>query len=446
MEVYFVILLIFGLCILYWCLRYDEDIVISRLKRDDPDYLVKRKSSSEGHKQMAIIREKLGVANLHRKGQIGRNVRIGLLDEGLLPSGWMECNYELKHRPDQHGFHASHISGIIDNLAPGATIVSYKCIGADVDVYSSLGYSFEKCLSDPNMDIINLSMECSSFYGRGDECKIPFRGALISIFDIYEIFRKNGILVVISVGNRGSVKDLSQKMSSLTQSVHSSPWRYLEKERSPRFSDWPIVVSSCDLDYRISPFNSVNRTIDCITFGENIYSFPHTSKRAPYETSSGTSMAAPQVTGCLALIVSYLKSRYPSLHKRSRGEIARTYLLNQCTIRNMKGALQSFPLPERFNEIKRLIEQKASDKIISSKVFLLFREVTKDNPQFREIGMGITPENCIERFMKLKQYISHKYTIHCIGYGFINIPEDFRPRELYPEEMKPLHDLRPLER
>ncbi|MBP9837251.1 MAG: S8 family serine peptidase [Proteobacteria bacterium] len=104
-------------------------------------------------------------------------------------------------------------------------------------------------------------------------------------FNAIKRARDAGILLIVAAGNDGSNND----------QIADYPSNYN--------SDNIVVVASVNRYGQLSDFSNYGRTnVELAAPGEDIYS---TVPNSSYDTYSGTSMAAPHVTGAVALLASY---------------------------------------------------------------------------------------------------------------------------------------------
>lgn len=197
---------------------------------------------------------------------------------------------------DDNG-HGTHVAGIIGaynrempyfGVVPEATIYAIKAMDAEgkgisSDIVKSIEWAIEK-----EVDIINLSLST-------ENDSTLLRLAIEKAYD-------QGILVVAAAGNKGN-------RSGSGESVEY-PAKY----------DTVIGVASVNDRHRRSHFSATGKEVEIAAPGERIYStFPLTldedGNPNGYAYHSGTSMAAPYVTGILALY----KQQNPNLsHKEIR--------------------------------------------------------------------------------------------------------------------------------
>jgi hypothetical protein len=201
-------------------------------------------------------------------------------------------------------------------------------------------------------------------------------------------------------------------------------------------SDWPITVSSCCLPNtqysevtQFSTFNSINKSIDIMSFGEDIYSFG--LNRTQYVSMSGTSMATPQVTGCVALLIDYLKPKIPN--KVERAKYVRDYLRHMCTKRDLEEMMSCIKLPNQFTIIDSKIStyQLGSERtkiLMQSNMIKLIEnlleadEIIEYNTQFSDFTPKVKDiTSYITGYMRFKRKILEKYTILSLGFGILDL-------------------------
>lgn len=421
---------------------HEEKLSLKHLKQEPP------KNLRAGFEQMRQIRGLLGLNRYHQAGYTGNGVIIGMIDNGVGRSPWFESSVTRTHRTS--GDHATHVAGIIDNCAPSANIVSYNAFDrgySDDDLVRSLHQIYTSS-EDSQPDIVNISMAADSNYGGiGSFGKHPFGDTLMDLSSIYELFRQKGILLVIASGNMGSVEHLKQCISCLTQESKDCKYTYGEDVPPRMMSDWPIIVSSCTLPAddghpRFSEFNTINKSIHLVSYGEDILSFKDTPTYAPYVEMSGTSMATPQVTGCLAVLIGYLKDAQPGLTKIERAQIVRDYALHKCTIRDVRRMLKTIKLPREFTAIDAAIV-RSEVPLLPIKRLLEKSEYMTHNPQFT-VKVPITRHNCVDLYQKFRITMQHKFAILSLGHGILSLPSDTWPYKITEDEHKLPFDTRGL--
>ena len=234
------------------------------------------------------INETNAQASWH-EGFTGAGVKVAVLDTGIAThrelniSGGVSTVDYTNSWQDDNG-HGTHVSGIIaaqpdiasvsgldiTGVAPNVNLYAVKALdsmgaGYLQDILEGLDWAIAN-----GMDIINLSLGTPEYSQLLEQM-------------INEAFNK-GILIVAASGNDG-----------LENSVNYPA----------KFSD-VIAVSSVNESLNVSDFSSTGNEVDFSAPGENIIS---TSTGGYYEIQSGTSQAAPHVTGMLAL----LKQKHPGL-------------------------------------------------------------------------------------------------------------------------------------
>jgi PKD repeat protein len=196
-----------------------------------------------------------------------------VLDEG---GSWPEC--------DGHGTHVSGIIGAMTNevgglgVAPYVTIMPVKvsanedvegdmvCVSDEARVVQGIIYA-----TDNGAKIINASLGC----GEGEKCEMQAVG------DAFQYAHNKRVLVVVAAGN--------------------------EREHTEGIDDWQdyaeyvIEVSSIDLSGELARYSNIGSGVKLSAPGTSVYS---TKLDERYGIKSGTSQAAPLVSGCSALLLS----------------------------------------------------------------------------------------------------------------------------------------------
>ncbi|GAA5416604.1 intracellular serine protease [Paraliobacillus ryukyuensis] len=219
----------------------------------------------------------------------GEGVTIAILDTGCDTShvelasqiiGGKNFTTDDKANPsiyqDYNG-HGTHVAGTIAaalndsgvvGVAPKANLLIVKVLdhqgSGEYDwIISGIEYAI-----DQQVDIISMSL--------GGPEDLP---ALHQV--IKKAVVEHDISVVCAAGNEGDGKEQTRE--------HSYPAFYNEV----------ISVGAIDFNRQSSPFTNSNNQVDLVAPGEEITS---TYLNGSYATLSGTSMAAPHVTGALALV------------------------------------------------------------------------------------------------------------------------------------------------
>ena len=213
------------------------------------------------------------------------------------------------------GAHGTHVAGITaahhascpeqNGVAPGAQIVSFK-IGDGRLGGMETGAGLARALSDARrtrVDIINMSF--------GEQAAVCERGRFIEL--ARELVRDDGVIFVSSAGNAGPAITsvgapggttdvcisvgayVSDKMMGLQYSV-AKPNRAQEQLYS-----WSSVGPAVDGGHGV----------EICAPGGAIAPVPNWTLNR-HQLMNGTSMSSPNTTGCLTLVLSGLKQRFPA--------------------------------------------------------------------------------------------------------------------------------------
>ena len=209
----------------------------------------------------------------------GDPIRVAIVDTGIdvkhpdlidnLKSGVSTVQYTTSYNDDNgHGTHVAGIAAAVDNtigvigVGPQIDLYAVKVLdrrgsGYLSDVIEGLGWAIQN-----GMQVVNMSL------GTASDVQ-SFHDAVAEVYAA-------GITQVAAAGNTGEAVIY--------------PAAYPEV----------IAVSATDNTDTIAPWSSRGPQIDLAAPGVSIYS---TYKGSTYKTLSGTSMAAPHVTGAAALVL-----------------------------------------------------------------------------------------------------------------------------------------------
>ncbi|MEM1988244.1 MAG: S8 family peptidase [Candidatus Woesearchaeota archaeon] len=212
----------------------------------------------------------------------GEKIKVAIIDTGIdynhpdLKNNFgREKGYNFiqeNENPIDDNGHGTHVAGIVSGNSTGialeATLYSLKVLdsngsGNEFDVVRAIDW----CI-DNKINVLNMSL--GSWYASN------------ALNDICKLASQN-IYLVAAAGNNGN-----------------SVYNY------PASCEGVISVAAIDKDKRRAYFSNYNDKVDIAAPGVDIYS---TYLDNSYEYLSGTSMATPHVTGCLALYLSVVKDK-----------------------------------------------------------------------------------------------------------------------------------------
>ncbi|MGP3783659.1 S8 family serine peptidase [Paenibacillus sp. 1A_MP2] len=242
------------------------------------------------------------------EGYTGAGVKVAVIDTGIfahseltIAGGVSTVDYTTSYNDDRG--HGTHVAGIIAaksgnggivGIAPDAQIYAVKAIGADgegtiLDVLEGVEWSIQN-----GMDIINISL------GMDTDSSL-FKEMIDNAYDA-------GIVIVGTAGNE-------QEGIPLDTYTIQYPAKY----------DSVIAVGAVDNLNQRGGFSSVGEEVELAAPGVDIIStYVKADGTGGYGKSSGTSQAAPHVTGMIALLM----QKYPTMSNVELREEIKKYAVD----------------------------------------------------------------------------------------------------------------------
>ncbi|MGN0482146.1 MAG: S8 family peptidase [Lachnospiraceae bacterium] len=260
---------------------------------------------------MERVNQIVHTAYAHAHGYLGQKIGIAVLDTGVFLHPdlreqvrvFRDFCYQRKKIYDDNG-HGTHVAGIIAGsgassdgrymgIAPESHLICLKVLdfrgnGSTGVVVSGIRWCIEH-QKEYQIRIMNISVGMLPNAG-----KLERQQLLQTVEEAWN----SGIVVVVAAGNNGPKKN-SVTIPGICPSVitvgSSDDWDISQNSRLPNF------YSGC------GPTDNCVQKPEILAPGTGVISCSASPKK--YERRSGTSMATPVVSGCIALLL----SKYPHL-------------------------------------------------------------------------------------------------------------------------------------
>ncbi len=220
---------------------------------------------------------------------LGAGIRVAVIDSGidlqhpafvggLVPATDMKDFVSNDNVPQEVGVlgtgaygHGTNVAGIILQIAPKAKILPIRVLGPDgsgdvLNVAKAIDYAVSK-----GARVINLSLGSDVFSQ--------------AVADAITSATKKGVYIISSSGNMNS--------STITYPANNATL-------TGPVGDYSLSVGSVNASDKKSSFSSYSANLEIVAQGENVYG-PVPGNRLGAWT--GTSMAAPMVSGAIALVL-----------------------------------------------------------------------------------------------------------------------------------------------
>lgn len=225
----------------------------------------------------------------------GKGVKVGIIDTGidyshsdLQPNIKKYKSFIDNTDGIDANFHGTHVAGIscgcnngtgIVGVAPEAEIYSAKIFDKNGKTTTTAETKALEWMAEEGVHVVNMS------YGGLFPIDIPgVKESLQKYHDCVKAVANAGVIMVAAAGNAGNPRDTLDRIS----------W-------PARFPETFAVGAICQ-ELQRADFSSTGDMLDFAMPGVDVYSCYPGNKWARY---SGTSMAAPFLTGCIALLQEY---------------------------------------------------------------------------------------------------------------------------------------------
>lgn len=227
---------------------------------------------------------------------------------------------------NDHGTHVSSIAAgddsIVRGIAYNAQIISMQVFNGASAAWSTILAALEDC-TYLGVDCVNMSLSAPYGFTTGTE----------DMERVYTLLYETGVNVHASAGN--SFISGSGNSFSFGQALALDPDNGIVGTPATLYGNLCVASSLNSAGGRVSDFSSWGTTSDLKIKPEIMA--PGSLIRAAtdpdysdneYGTKSGTSMSSPDMAGCSALLLQYLKSEYPEMTAKERMLFSRNLMLS----------------------------------------------------------------------------------------------------------------------
>lgn len=220
-----------------------------------------------------------------------------------------------------HNGHGTHVAGIVKSVAPDVKILNCKVLNKQgTGDYSDIikGVQYATNWKGPNGEkvrVLNMSL--------GGPANPPALEK--AILDAVA----KGILVVVASGNEGD------------QNENTYEYGY------PSLIQECITVAACDENKKLAYFSNNHKFVDIIAAGVRVLS---SYLNGSYARLSGTSMATPHISGCIALLIPPFEQQFKRTLTES--EIF-ALLIKSCCVLGYQKSSEGNGLPQLGEAFKK---------------------------------------------------------------------------------------------
>ena len=244
----------------------------------------------------------------------GEGIKVGIIDSGvdfshpnLVDNNLKQKNYVNDDQTDELG-HGTQVAGVIDTLAPGVEMTSYKVMGAEEGESLNVIRAIIDATND-GMDIINVSLGSYKNYTKGEE-----KFTTIAFLKAIEYARRNKTIIVASAGNESINLDTFSNNNMHVPGGLPSVITVASTNKKGNKADYSNYGSIISISSTTGSFGEQYATTGQIDAREMMMTYYPLTKESiigslagfpkGYTLSFGTSLAAPAVSAAVAVILS----------------------------------------------------------------------------------------------------------------------------------------------
>ncbi|CYV79375.1 S8 family serine peptidase [Streptococcus suis] len=248
------------------------------------------------------------------KKRLGEGIKIGIIDSGidfshpkLVNNVVNQNNYVNDNQTDELG-HGTQVAGVINTLAPGVEMTSYKVMGADDGESLNVIKAIIDATND-DMDIINISLGSYKNFTKQEE-----KFTTIAFLRAIEYARRNQTIVVASAGNESLNLDTFSNNNMHVPGGLPSVITVATTDKRGKKADYSNYGSIISISSPTGSFGEQYMATGQIDAREMMMTYYPLTKDSligslagfpkGYTLSFGTSLAAPAVSAAVAVILS----------------------------------------------------------------------------------------------------------------------------------------------
>lgn len=206
--------------------------------------------------------EMIGSKKLNALGWLGNSIKIGIIDSGCIQGVFKYRNFTAEIDTDLNG-HGSHVTSIILDIAPAATLYMAKAMDSTGGGTRKQVIEAVRWLRSERVNLVN----CSFGFNKGADVR--------ELLELIKECEAEGMVFVCAAGNDGG-----------------SPL-------FPANGSRVFCVGAVDRNMVVTDFSNKGIEVDLVAPGKDILGLSLNG----FMLMSGTSQAAPHVTGMLALFM-----------------------------------------------------------------------------------------------------------------------------------------------